>query len=168
MPCCAATFVTIRFHSTLPSHAIRGPYFWMAISNPKRTAALSWLRTVTMRPRSMTETCPLSAYTKHRRSCGQFSRCGARRSGWQGPVAFVGPQGVVARGRPSLCCCHDRAVDRCASRSFPDLHRAAAGFADPHSASRAIVPLPAHRPWRRGPQPMSGDSSEIPLAVSVV
>jgi hypothetical protein len=39
MPCCAATFVTIRFHSTLPSHAMRDPYFWMAISNPKRTAA---------------------------------------------------------------------------------------------------------------------------------
>ena len=60
IPCCAATFVTIRFHSTLPSHAMRDPYFWTAISNPKRTAALSWLRTVTMRPRSMTETCPLS------------------------------------------------------------------------------------------------------------
>ncbi len=41
MPCCAAIFVTIRFHSTLPSHAIRGPNFWMAVSNPKRTAALA-------------------------------------------------------------------------------------------------------------------------------
>jgi hypothetical protein len=34
----------------------------MAISNPKRTAALSWLSTVTTRPRSMTKTCPLSVY----------------------------------------------------------------------------------------------------------
>ncbi len=62
MPCCAATFVTIRFHSTVPSHAMRDPYFCRAISNPKRTAALSWLRTVTTRPRSMTETCPFNVY----------------------------------------------------------------------------------------------------------
>jgi hypothetical protein len=41
MPCCAAIYVTIRFHSTLPSHVMRDPNFWMAISNPKRTAALS-------------------------------------------------------------------------------------------------------------------------------
>jgi hypothetical protein len=30
MPCCAAVFVTIRFHSTVPVHAMRDPYFWMA------------------------------------------------------------------------------------------------------------------------------------------
>ena len=62
MPWRAAVFMTIRFHSMLPVHAMRGPYFWMAISNPKRTAALSWLSTVTMRPRSMTETFPFSVY----------------------------------------------------------------------------------------------------------
>ena len=61
MPCCAAVFVTMRSHSAEPAHEMRGPDFWMAISKPKRTAALSWLSTVTMHPRSMTETCPLSA-----------------------------------------------------------------------------------------------------------
>jgi hypothetical protein len=61
-PCCAAVFVTIRFQSMLPVHAMCGPYFWTAISNPKRTAASSWFSTVTMRPRSMTETRPLSVY----------------------------------------------------------------------------------------------------------
>jgi len=62
MPCCTAISMTIRFHSTVPAHAMCGPYFWTAISNPKRTAALSWLSTVTMRPRSMTETWPFNVY----------------------------------------------------------------------------------------------------------
>ena len=56
------TLVTIRFHSSLPVHAIRDPYFWTAISNPKTIAASSWLSTVTRRPRSMTETFPFSMY----------------------------------------------------------------------------------------------------------
>jgi hypothetical protein len=57
-----AVIVTIRFHRSVPVQAIRDPYFWTAISNPKTIAASSWLRTVTMRPRSMAETYPLSMY----------------------------------------------------------------------------------------------------------
>ncbi len=62
MPCRAAVFTTIRFHSSVPVQAILDPYFWTAISNPKTIAASSRLSTVTMRPRSMTETRPLSMY----------------------------------------------------------------------------------------------------------
>ena len=45
---------------------------------------------------------------------------------------------------------------------------AAAGFVDPHSAIRAIVPPPAHRPRRRVPQPMCAGFWETRFGVPSV
>jgi len=98
MPWLTTHMATIRFHSSLLEHAMRDPYLWMAISNPKRTAASSWLSTVTTRPRSMTETRPLRTYETS-------------------PVLRLIVQMRVAAIWLAMACCSCWAASRCCAKS---------------------------------------------------